>query len=119
MNQDDSFEDDDWIPLEPGSPQSYAKQQDDTSSSTPRQTIDVSKSSALQSTRFKQTLKDIRDKHGRNQTLKNGLVNHPLTRLPMVFTIHLLKEIWSSHYPIRLGALIISSALCRQSSQSL
>lgn len=131
QNHNSFEEDDDWIPLSPGS---YADDDNNgagTSKSTavitrtspnrrhgryahslpplPTQMRPVSSSLPCSapasggSTNLSADLQRIKDHHERNQSLKKHLINQPLSRFPSVFVSHLAREIWVSHYYIRLG----------------
>lgn len=67
--------------------------------------VDERKSSNVDtgSDKLNKTLNKIRNRHERNQDMKQNFVNRPLVLFPKLFIYHLVTEFWNSNRTIRIG----------------
>ena len=102
----DPFKEEEWIPLKAGYQDNPPHDQRGMYAEVPEPSVHTAilleqvKRGSVSSPK---SLEEVRNHHEANQSLKQDLVNRPLSRFPIIFIWHLLGEIWNSEYSVRLG----------------
>jgi|AntRauTorckE5430_2_1112549.scaffolds.fasta_scaffold21707_2 hypothetical protein len=102
----DPFKEEEWIPLKSSyQDESLIDQQGkDADFTEPTvQTVIISNQLKRSSVSSLKSLAEIRNHHEANHSMKQELVNRPLSRFPRIFVGYLLREVWNYDYSVRLG----------------